>query len=147
MQSRLIYIYFVVTGCDLNTTMHYGNTALYCAAQLGHTDIVQLLVQAGTSVDKPDSKGCTPLLGQSHISIKRLHVHALLLMFKIPILKATYNSYITIKWEKMVLLALEYVAIWRYLQNLFCTNHLYLLYRWRFNLNRDILCNFNEIQK
>ena len=59
-------------GCDLNFQEQYGATALFCAAQLGHTDIVQDLVNAGADLDRTDTKGCTPFMGNNITILKPL---------------------------------------------------------------------------
>lgn len=39
-----------------------GNTPLWLAANGGHLDVVQLLVQAGADVDAADNRKITPLM-------------------------------------------------------------------------------------
>lgn len=39
-----------------------GNTPLWLAANGGHFDVVQLLVQAGADVDAADNRKITPLM-------------------------------------------------------------------------------------
>ncbi|KAL4617916.1 cortactin-binding protein 2-like isoform X1 [Arapaima gigas] len=46
-----------------------GNSALYSAAQHGHTDCVKLLLTSGASCDAPDQNGFTPL----HIAATHSH--------------------------------------------------------------------------
>lgn len=45
-----------VDVCDGN-----GDTALHIAAELGHIDVVDLLLQGKATVDVRDAAGCTPL--------------------------------------------------------------------------------------
>lgn len=47
--------------CDVNISDSYGRTALHYAAEQGHADIIDLLLQAGSFVNAMDFEGMTPL--------------------------------------------------------------------------------------
>ena len=46
---------------DLGGEPHYDATPLYVASQLGHKQVVQVLVESKASVNKADNIGATPL--------------------------------------------------------------------------------------
>jgi ankyrin repeat protein len=49
------------TGTDLNSVDTWGNSALFLACKLGHTEMVDLLTrQSGIEVNKAQQMGCTP---------------------------------------------------------------------------------------
>lgn len=54
--------HFNVFGVNPNTQDKYGRTVLYLASQLGHLEIVELLLKAKAKIDTPDEEGRTPLM-------------------------------------------------------------------------------------
>lgn len=61
-------------GADPNATLK-GSSALFWAAQEGHTPIVALLLDSGANVNLADSGGFTPLkqaIGESHLDTAEL---------------------------------------------------------------------------
>lgn len=49
-------------GAHIDVRNKKGNTPLWLAANGGHFDVVQLLVQAGADVDAADNRKITPLM-------------------------------------------------------------------------------------
>lgn len=49
-------------GAHIDVRNKKGNTPLWLAANGGHYDVVQLLVQAGADVDAADNRKITPLM-------------------------------------------------------------------------------------
>ena len=73
MQIRIIFLNnFVIyllsnifyTECDLDAREKFGRAALFLAAQQGHKDIVDILVNNGAKVNLIDNKGNSPLMGK-----------------------------------------------------------------------------------
>lgn len=52
----------VFRGAHIDVRNKKGNTPLWLAANGGHYDVVQLLVQAGADVDAADNRKITPLM-------------------------------------------------------------------------------------
>ena len=50
-----------------------GATPLYVAAQNGHTEIAQLLIDKGANVNQADNDGATPLCLQHKMVIQQQH--------------------------------------------------------------------------
>lgn len=48
-------------GCSLTTTDNDGNTAWHAAAEGGHIEAVQRLLQAGAPLESPNTAACTAL--------------------------------------------------------------------------------------
>ena len=59
-------------GAHIDVRNKKGNTPLWLAANGGHFDVVQLLVQAGTDVDAADNRKITPLMAAFR---KVVHTH------------------------------------------------------------------------
>lgn len=53
---------FAFRGAHIDVRNKKGNTPLWLAANGGHYDVVQLLVQAGADVDAADNRKITPLM-------------------------------------------------------------------------------------
>ena len=62
-------------GEDVNATDKYGRTALYIAAKVGKTEVVEELVKAGADVNVTNKYGVTALhnaVGRDHLEIVKL---------------------------------------------------------------------------
>jgi ankyrin repeat protein len=77
MLKVLDFMSLPLVGAEKDQVDHDGVTALLCAAQNGHIEIVHALLEAGADMNKTDSSGATPLMlsaGKGYAGI----VHALL---------------------------------------------------------------------
>lgn len=64
MYSQQFYpsLFEHIRGAHIDVRNKKGNTPLWLAANGGHFDVVQLLVQAGADVDAADNRKITPLM-------------------------------------------------------------------------------------
>lgn len=58
----LLFLFWSCRGAHIDVRNKKGNTPLWLAANGGHFDVVQLLVQAGADVDAADNRKITPLM-------------------------------------------------------------------------------------
>lgn len=61
-QIMLLFLLWLCRGAHIDVRNKKGNTPLWLAANGGHFDVVQLLVQAGADVDAADNRKITPLM-------------------------------------------------------------------------------------
>ncbi len=57
-------------GADIDVRNYKGKTALHCAAKAGFLKVINLLIEAGTTVDAADNNGETPLFEAIRSTIK-----------------------------------------------------------------------------
>ena len=60
---------------DVNNELKNGRMALHYAADFGHVDVIELLVQSGADVNLPDRHGITPVLAaiwEGHVDCVKL---------------------------------------------------------------------------
>lgn len=69
------YLCHPFRGAHIDVRNKKGNTPLWLAANGGHLDVVQLLVQAGADVDAADNRKITPLMAAFR-KVEAFHPHS-----------------------------------------------------------------------
>ncbi len=76
--SDFTLIYEAVCAARQMLASDNGATPLYCAANGGNTEAIELLLRFGAQVDQPNNDGCTPL----HIAIDKNKTAAMVALIK-----------------------------------------------------------------
>lgn len=59
----------MLTGASVNAQDKTGATALFAAVTSGHLNVVQTLKNMGADINKPTTRGSSPLLGRTVIEL------------------------------------------------------------------------------
>jgi ankyrin repeat protein len=98
-KRREVVVALLAAGADANVKNKFGETAVSWAAYDSTADILQLLIDVGGSVNKPDVDGRPPLITSVRMNLGDLAARLCVLMPELD-LDVTYEGKTAEKWAE-----------------------------------------------